>query len=369
MPVRGTRVSWRPGSSALREELASAHAYRVPEEAIAVRLDANESPFPLPGEARARLAEVVASMDLHRYPEIAASALRDALCRRFGARGDELVLGVGSDEAIVFLASALGRSRGGHARASVVLPAPTFSMYGASAKLAGLDVIPVPYAEGYALDVPAMLAAIEESAASLVFVATPNNPTGNAQDDAVLERLIRGAPDTLIVIDEAYAAYRGRDHRTWLDRFDNVALLGTLSKIGMAALRVGWVRARPELAAELEKVRLPYNLALPSQALATCLLTELENTIDAQVVAVRAERDRLMPLLGALGVAPHPTDANFALCECGSPERAQLLYRGLLDRGIRVRSFASSPVLASKLRITFGTADENDQLLAALSTL
>src|SRR5690606_14993462 len=118
--------------------------------------------------------------------------------------------------------------RGGHPRASVVLPAPTFSMYGASAKLAGLEVKAVPYAEGFALDVPAMLAAIEASAASLAFIATPNNPTGNAQEDAALERLIRGAPDTLIVIDEAYAAYRGRDHRAWLDRFDNVALLGTL---------------------------------------------------------------------------------------------------------------------------------------------
>lgn len=362
-------MSWRPGSSALRAELADAHAYRVPEETIAVRLDANESPFPLPDEARARLAEVMMSMDLHRYPEIAASALRGALCRRFGARKDELVLGVGSDEAIVFLASALSRPRGDHARAAVVLPSPTFSMYGASAKLAGLDVVSVPYADGFALDVPAMLTAIESSAASLAFIATPNNPTGNAQSDAQLERLIRGAPDTLIVIDEAYAAYRGSDHRTWLDRFDNVALLGTLSKIGMAALRVGWVRARPELAAELEKVRLPYNLALPSQALASCLLTELEPIIDAQIEAVKAERTRVMPLLNALGVAAHPTDANFALCECGSPDRALILYRGLLDRGIRVRSFASSPVLASKLRITFGTPDENDQLLAALSTL
>jgi len=362
-------MSWRPGPSALRTELADAHAYRVPEETIAVRLDANESPFPLPQEARVRLGEVVSSMDLHRYPEIAASALRDALCRRFGARKDELVLGVGSDEAIVFLASALSRPRRDHARATVVLPSPTFSMYGASAKLAGLEVVQVPYAEGFVLDVPAMLAAIEATAASLAFIATPNNPTGNAQSDVLLEQLISGAPDTLIVIDEAYAAYRGRDHRAWLDRFANVALLGTLSKIGMAALRVGWVRARPELAAELEKVRLPYNLALPSQALATCLLTELEATIDGQIEVVKAERARVMPLLGVLGVPPYPTDANFALCECDSPERALMLYRGLLDRGVRVRSFATTPVLASKLRITFGTPDENDQLLAALSTL
>jgi histidinol-phosphate aminotransferase len=362
-------MSWRPGPDALRVELGEVHAYRVPEEPIAVRLDANESPFPLPPEARALLAERIGSADLHRYPEIAATELRAALCRRFGARPDELVLGVGSDEAIVFLASALSRPRAGHARGAVVVPAPTFSMYAASCRLAGLDVVPVPYADGFALDVPAMLAAIAESGARLAFIATPNNPTGNAQSDATLEALVRGAPDTLIVIDEAYAAYRGKDHRSWLDRFDNVALLGTLSKIGMAALRVGWARCRPELAAELEKVRLPYNLALPSQVLAATLLGELEPVIDGHIARVVEERARVLPLLGPLGVSPHATDANFALVECGDDERAAMLYRGLLDRGIRVRAFAGKPVLSSKLRITIGTPDENDQLLAALATL
>lgn len=362
-------MSWRPGPEALRPELSEVSAYRVPEEPIAVRLDANESPWPLPAEARARLAERIVSAELHRYPEIAASELRAALCARFGARPDELVLGVGSDEAIVFLASALSRPRAGHARACVVLPTPTFSMYAATARLAGLEVIGVPYAAGYALDVPAMLAAIEAHAASLVFIATPNNPTGNAQSDAALEALVRGAPNTLIVIDEAYAAYRGRDHRAWLDRFENVALMGTLSKIGMAALRVGWVRARPELAAELEKVRLPYNLALPSQVLAATLLGELGSVIDEQIAAVVSERARVLPLLGVLGVEPHPTDANFVLCECGDPTRAAMLYRGLLGRGIRVRAFTKPTELLSKLRITLGTPDENDQLLAALATL
>jgi histidinol-phosphate aminotransferase len=362
-------MTWRPGPSALRPELSEVSAYRVPEEPIAIRLDANESPWPLPAEVRARLGERIAGADLHRYPEIGASELKRVLGERVGSRPDELVLGVGSDEAIVFLASALSRPRGGHARASVVIPTPTFSMYAASARLAGLDVVGVPYAEGFRLDVPAMLAAIERTAASLVFVATPNNPTGNAQSDADLSELIRGAPDALIVIDEAYAAYRERDHRAWLDRFENVALMGTLSKIGMAALRIGWVRARPELAAELEKLRLPYNLALPSQLLAATLLGEFGAVIDQQIAAVVQERSRILPLLGALGVAPHPTDANFVLVECGDVGRADMLYRGLLDRGIRVRAFKKPPELTSKLRITFGTPDENDQLLAALATL
>lgn len=361
-------MGFRPGPEALRPELAEVSAYRVPEEPIRIRLDANELSHPLPPEARRLLAERLASIELHRYPEIAASALKDALGRRFGAMPDELVLGVGSDEAIVLLAQALSRPPPGRERAAVVLPSPTFSMYAASARLQGLEVIQVPYADGYTLDVPAMLAAIEASRAHLAFIATPNNPTGNAQDDATLEALVRGAQSTLIVIDEAYAAYRGRDHRDWLARFENVALLGTLSKIGLAAARVGWVRARPELAAELEKVRLPYNIALPSQVVATTVLGELGQVLDAQIASVVSERERLVPLLSALGFAPHPSDANFVLVECGAGERAQQVYRGLLGREIRVRGFKPGP-LASKLRITIGTPAENDELLAALSTL
>jgi len=361
-------MSTRPGLDSLRPELAEVHAYRVPEAPIRIRLDANELSHPLPKEARALLAERLAALDLHRYPAIAAGPLKDALCRRFGAQPDELVLGVGSDEAIVFLAQALGRPPAGRARPALVLPSPTFSMYAASARLQGFEVVQVPWAPGFALDVPAMLAAIEAHRASLVFVATPNNPTGNAQEDAALEALVRGAPSTLIVIDEAYAAYRGRDHRDWLHRFDNVALLGTLSKIGLAAARVGWVRARPELAAELEKVRLPYNLALPSQLVAATVLGELGHVLDAQIASVVAERSRLMPLIGALGFAPYPSDANFVLVDCGAPERARQVHAGLLAREIRVRAFASGP-LVSALRITVGTPDENDELLAALSTL
>lgn len=353
---------------ALRAELAGAAAYRVPEEPIRIRLDANELSFPLPDEARARVAERIAKADFHRYPEIAASELRRVLCARYGALPDELVLGVGSDEAIVFLLQALGAPPAGSARPTLVLPTPTFSMYAASARLSGWEVVEVPFGEHYALDVPSMLAAIERTSARLVFVATPNNPTSNAQSDAALEALVRGAPETLIVLDEAYAAYRGRDLRSWLHRFENVALLGTLSKIGLAAARVGWVRARPELAAELEKVRLPYNLALPSQILAATVLGELADVIDGQIRAVIAERERVVPLLGALGYPPHAADANFVLVDCGAPDRARQVYEGLLRREIRVRAFKPGP-LAHKLRITFGTEGENDELLAALSTL
>lgn len=360
-------MTWRPGPAALDPALAEVAAYRVPEEPIAIRLDANESPWPLSDRARARIAEVAASLELHRYPEIAASALRTALARRVGAAEDELVLGVGSDEAIVFLATALRRAPAGHERATVVLPTPTFSMYAASARIAGLDVVSVETLPDFALDVPAMLEAIRRTQARLCFIATPNNPTGNAQTDETLRALVRGAPDTLVVLDEAYGAYAGKSLGAWLDEHDNVALLGTLSKIGMAALRIGWVRARPALAAELEKVRLPYNLSLPAQAIATLLLGELASEIDDAVARVLTERARVIAGLASFpGLVPHPTDANFVLVDCGSAERAHALYAGLIERGIRVRSFTRPPRLTPCLRITIGTPAENDALLAGL---
>lgn len=358
---------WRPGPSALDPVLTEVSAYRVPEEPIAIRLDANESPWPLSPEARRRVAEVVAGLDLHRYPEIAASALRTAIARRVGAKEDELVLGVGSDEAIVFLATALRRAPEGHTRAAVVLPTPTFSMYAASCRIAGLEVVAVETRPDFSLDVPAMLAAIERTRARLVFVATPNNPTGEAQSDATLEALVRGAPDTLVVLDEAYAAYAGRDLRAWIDRHENVALLGTLSKIGMAALRIGWVRARPGLAAELEKVRLPYNLPLPSQVIGALLLGELAGEIDGAITRVVAERARVAAGIAAAGgLRPCPTDANFVLVDCGTDTNAAALHGQLLSRGIRVRRFERPPRLRSHLRVTIGTETENDALLAAL---
>lgn len=360
-------MTWRPGRSALDPALLDVAAYRVPEAPIAIRLDANESPWPLSERARARVGEVAAALELHRYPEIAASALRAALSLRVGARPDELVLGVGSDEAIVFLVTALRRPPGEHARATVVLPTPTFSMYAASARIAGLDVVPVETRPDFSLDVPAMLDAIARTEARLVFVATPNNPTGNAQSEATLRALVEGARDTLVVLDEAYAAYAGHDLRGFFDAYDNVALLGTLSKIGMAALRIGWVRARPELAAELEKVRLPYNLSLPAQAIATLLLGELSSEIDEAVARVVAERARVTSALAALsGLDPRPSDANFVLVDCGSAERAHGLYEALLARGVRVRSFTRPPRLSGCLRVTLGTPPENDALCAAL---
>jgi len=349
------------------EALAELSAYHTPPDPAPVKLDANESPWPLPDEARRRLGERLAAIDLHRYPDGGARALTAALCARLGATPDELLLGAGSDEVIGILLRALDRPRPGARRPTVLFPSPTFVMYPITSRIEGFDPVEVPLRDDFSLDVDAVCAAITERRPNLVFLATPNNPTGNAFDDAALERIVAHAPDALVVIDEAYAPFAGRTLNDWVDRHPNVGVMGTLSKIGLAGLRVGWIRLRPELAHEANKARPPYNLSTPAQVAATFALTELSDTLDDQVAKIVAERAVLAEALEALdGVRPCPSAANFLLVEVGD---AAAIQRGLLEAGVQVRRFARIPRLARHLRVTVGTPDENRRLIEALTAL
>ena len=349
------------------EALAALSAYHTPPDPAPIKLDANESPWPLPEDARRRLAERLAAIDLHRYPDGGARALTAALCARLGAAPDELLLGAGSDEVIGILLRALDRPRAGAAKPTVLLPSPTFVMYPITSRVEGFDPIEVPLRDDFGLDVDAMCAAIDERRPNLVFLATPNNPTGNTFDDAALERIVAHARDALVVIDEAYAPFAGRTLNDWVDRHPNVGVMGTLSKIGLAGLRVGWIRLRPELAHEANKARPPYNLSTPAQVAATFALTELSDTIDDWIGRIVAERATLAAALSALeGVTVYPSAANFLLVEV---DDAEAIQRGLLEVGVQVRRFAKIPRLARHLRITVGTPDENRRLVDALGAL
>lgn len=350
----------------LRPELASLHAYETPADPAPIRLDANESPWPMPEEARARIASALSSLPLHRYPDPRAGALRDALARYAGAEPGELVIGAGSDELIAILETALAQPRADRARASVLHPDPSFSMYGIIARGRGLDAIKVPLDARFQLDVPAMRSAIEEHRPSLVFLASPNNPTGNAFEESAIRAVIEAAHDALVIVDEAYVEFAERSLRGLFAEHENVAVMGTLSKIGLAALRVGWVRVRPWLAHELEKLRMPYNMPLPSQEIATLALGELMPVIREQIQAIRDERSRLIEGLRAIpGLSPCPTDANFVLVHVGAPG-PEVVCDAVKRAGIQLRSFAGHPRLGSHVRITVGTPEENDAVLAAL---
>ncbi len=353
-------MSERDVLALVREEIRALAAYKVPPDPPPIVLDANESPWPLGLAARQRLADAVRDIAFHRYPDIESRALRSALSARTGARPDELVIGIGSDEVIGVVCTALARPG-----AKVLLPDPTFSMFAASARVAGLTPVRVPLDERFQIDVEATLAAIAHERPALAFFATPNNPTGNAFATDALDAIVRAMRDGLVVIDEAYGAFSSRGSLSaWVEHSPNVGVMGTLSKIGLAALRIGWIRVRSELARELDKVRLPYDLPTPTQVMGSLALTELAPEIDAHVAAIVAERARLIRGLSArAGIEVLPTDANFILVRHA---RAAEVHRGLEERGVRVRAFAGHARLASHLRITVGTPAEDDALLAAL---
>ncbi len=348
----------------LRPTLRDLHAY-TPAAPPPIKLDANESPWPLPNDVRGELARAMSALPLHRYPDARATKLRTTLAAHLDCAPDELVLGTGSDELIAILCGAFDA---GH----VLIPSPTFVMYRINALTHGLQPLEVPLCPDWSLDVEATRAALATHQPVLAFYARPNNPTGASIPQEVLTELVRSAPDTLHVVDEAYVAF----HRTspqapphslgpWSTEHRNVATIGTLSKTGLAGLRVGWLRADPALVAELEKVRQPFNLGAPTQEAARLVLERHWNVLEQRVRAIVRERKRLFESLErhASIVTVWPSDANFLLVRPRTPA-AELAQR-LRSEGIAVRAFGPGP-LEQLLRITVGTPAQDDRLLAAL---
>jgi histidinol-phosphate aminotransferase len=352
--------------SLVKDNVRPLSAYKAFAKSFPAKLDANESPWPLPPEAQAGIAQLVSELDFHRYPDAGCHELREALAVRLSVKdADCLVLGVGSDEAIAMLMRALAQPKVGQTRAAVLYPDPSFVMYGMRSIIEDCEPVPVPLTSDFQLDLPRMQAAIQAKRPNLIFLASPNNPTGNSFREQDIRRVIELAPDAIVVLDEAYGAFAGKSSSALAERYDNVAMMGTLSKIGWAALRVGWVRLPRTLADEVEKVRQPYNLNSLSQAVATLALTELWPVVERQVQKIRAERARLESMLrGFERLYVHPSDANFFLVRVGNAEE---LASKLLERGVSVRAFKGAQgALAGHVRITVGTPAEDDLLIESL---
>jgi histidinol-phosphate aminotransferase len=347
-------------------ELSELTAY-VPEAGdYAVRLDANEAPPLLSSAARARLVEVLADTAWERYPDARATGLRTTIAKHCGIAPEEILVGTGSDELITILITALARPRAPGLPPTLLTTTPTFVMYKLSARARGWRVIEVPLDKDWDLSIEPLLRAIEFSPPNLIFVASPNNPTSRLHAKDRLQALIGAARGSLVVIDEAYIDYADSDHLDLYREHDNVAVLRTLSKVGFAALRVGWLIARPDLIAELDKTRLPYNLPVLSQRLGALVLSELDAERRRIVEQVKLERKRLeQELRGLPRIFPTPSDSNFFWVRTEEP--AGDVFTRLAQRGILVRSFHQrGGRLANQLRITVGTARENDALLLAL---
>jgi histidinol-phosphate aminotransferase len=356
-----------PLASLLRPALSELSAY-VPHAAPAgvVRLDANESP-PLDAEIVRSILESANDCALERYPDARATRLRLAIGRYAGTSPESLLLGTGSDEVIALLLSALSQAKPRRATATCLFPTPTFVMYRVSALTAGIAPIGVPLDAEWDLDVPALERAIDEHEPNVLFLASPNNPTGNCYSHDRVARIVeRCAGRTLVVLDEAYAPFSSRDHRS-LAALPHVARMGTLSKIGLAALRVGWAALPPALAAEVDKARQPFNVDAVAQRMASHALEAHGPAIAAHARAIAARRDSLRSALAAIdGVTAFASDANFLWLDVG-PDAAGV-FEGLLSRGLLVRSFHSAGGrLARCLRVTVSTDEHNQRFVSALA--
>lgn len=343
----------------IRRDIQSMHAYAVQPSTGMVKVDTMENPFRLPPELQRELGERLGRVAINRYPAEGTERLRDALARH--ARmpdGCALTLGNGSDELITMLALACDVPG-----ACVLAPVPAFVMYGMAAKLQGIRFVGVPLTPDFELHEAAMLAAIDEHRPSLIYLAYPNNPTANLWDDAVIDRIIDAAPG-LVVMDEAYQPFAARDSLHRLERHPHVLLMRTMSKFGLAGVRIGYLIGRRQVVAEVEKLRPPFNVGVLN-AEAAMFALDHEDEYRRQAATIRAERERLQAALKAMpGVTPFPSEANMILARVPDAARA---FDGMKARGVLVKNVSAlHTLLANCLRVTVGTPDENTQTIDAL---
>ena len=364
----------------IRQDVQSMHAYTVQDSAGMVKLDAMENPHRLPPELQEELGKRLGALAFNRYPDGRVNDLRRALAAHANMpAGFDIMLGNGSDELISLLALACDVPAAPGGKKPVVLaPVPGFVMYAMSAQLQGLDFVGVPLTEDFALDEAAMVAAIAEHQPAIVYLAYPNNPTANLWDAGAMARVIAaaGAAGSIVAVDEAYQPFSSR---TYLDVIranpaDNahVLLMRTMSKFGLAGVRIGYMMGNQELIAQVDKVRPPYNISVLNYECALFALAH-QDVFAAQAEQIRAQRAMLLIVLRTMPeVKAWDSDANMILVRIlakgdDGGEKAQKVFDGLKARGILVKNVSKMhPLLANCLRLTVGTADENLQLLTAL---
>lgn len=342
----------------IRDEVLAQAAYPVVTTPCRIKLDANENPLAIPPQLRERFADLLASVPLNRYPEAGSVALTSRFAKAFGVGADQVILGNGSDELIQILCQALARPGAG-----VMIPVPTFVMYRITAINSGLRVAAVPLDNEFDLDLPAMQEQMAMHSPALIFLAWPNNPTGNCFSRERIEAILKAASG-IVVVDEAYFHFAEKTFLPDLGRYENLVILRSLSKVGLAAMRIGLLIGPPSLVHELHKVRLPYNLNALSQAAAGFYLEE-EEAFLRQAAEIRRWRGELFSALDALpGVHPRPTEANFIFFSCDFD--SDRIYTLLMERGILIKNLSAPGRMRGFMRVTVGTREENQEFLDGL---
>ncbi|WP_292934271.1 histidinol-phosphate transaminase [Noviherbaspirillum sp.] len=349
----------------IRPEVRALAAYHVPDASGFVKLDAMENPYTLPERLRAELGQRLSDVAMNRYPVPSYAELKAKICTGLGVpAGFDVILGNGSDELISIISVACAKPG-----AKVLAPTPGFVMYAMSAKFAGMEFIGVPLKPDFALDKAAMLAAIAQHRPAITYLAYPNNPTGNLFDADDMVEIMRAVGDSgIVVVDEAYQPFAQTSFMPRLAEFGNLVVMRTVSKLGLAGIRLGYMSASKALLTEFDKVRPPYNVNVLTQAAAEFVLDHVD-VLDAQAATLRAERTKLADALASLpGVEVFPSAANFLLIRVKTKKiHADDVFSALLDRKVLIKNVGKMhPLLESCLRITVSTPEENRLFLDAL---
>lgn len=352
----------RPIADLFRPEVLALSAYHVADAKGLIKLDAMENPYAWPDDLIPAWLETVKNCELNRYPDPEAAELAAIIKRQNGlAEQDKVLLGNGSDEIIQLLLMALPPD------ATVLSVKPSFVMYRQISRSLGLNYAEIPLLpDSFDLDVPSFLAAIETHRPHLIFLAYPNNPTGNLFDPSAIAQIV-AATDGLVVIDEAYAPFADASYLHEISGNGKLLVMRTVSKLGLAGIRLGYLAGPANILEQLNKIRLPYNINVLTQATALFALTH-QSIFDAQTSKIRAERSRVFEALQNInGLKPYPSAANFILFKT-PPSKATDIFNAIKQQGVLIKNMTSQGGLLSDcLRVTVGKPEENRAFLSALA--
>lgn len=345
----------------IKNEVRKQEGYRADSLSCRAKMDANENPFSLPPVLKKKLFREMINVSLNRYPEPGAPLIRKRFAEHYGVADDMLMIGNGSDELIQILCTALVNSS-----SVVMVPVPTFVMYKIIASNSGHRVAEVPLNASFDLNLKAMLTRIDKDAPVLTFLSYPNSPTSNCFTERSVAAILE-ASRGIVVVDEAYGSFAGRTLLPLLKNYENLVILKTLSKVGLAAIRMGFLIGSSTLVHELDKVRLPYNINTLSQVAAGFYLDQID-TFLGQTRDIIAGREELLRALGKIkGVHPYPSHANFIFFRCDFD--TDNIYSVLAQEGILIKNLNAPGVLKNCMRVTVGNREENQEFLRALKKI
>ncbi len=346
--------------SRVKNGIRKLSAYSVPHLECSVKLDGNESPFPLPIEILEKVLEEVRRVSINRYPDPGAEVLREKISKMTGFPLEGIVLGNGSDELIGMVMATFSGGTG-----VALYPVPTFSMYKITGIALGLELVGVELDEGFDIDISATVKEIKRKNPDVIFLASPNNPTGNRfSDERIFEVLEHSSG--VVVVDEAYCDFSGKTFLPSIEKYENLVVLRSMSKVGFAGIRMGILFGRGEIVNEINKVRLPYNVNSFSQRIAEVILDNA-GFVEERVQLIKREQHRVYKALGLMnGVEAFRSDANFILFRVKDADK---VFGELIEKGVLIRNFNSPGRLKNCLRVTIGTPEENDALLIALGEI